>query len=191
MTYIADRHNANLTRETTQWVWGDYTITKVSAWAVPDGVHADLGLPGHLDLYLASTGDWCADFDEAVAICQSEDSYSDRVSDDANQEIEAEIDDYRSDLLDAAICAELEMTVFELNPDRDYVASDSPTWEIRKRDVRIGYVRGTDGCYQLAERESRHQGGRDNVYSTLKAAAIALLEIYQPSEVLLALALAQ
>jgi hypothetical protein len=67
MTYtisIADHHGSNLTREETEWPAFDNNqeycghIHLIRAWAVPAGIHEQLGLPSHIDLYLTSKGQW-------------------------------------------------------------------------------------------------------------------------------------
>jgi hypothetical protein len=65
MTYaIADHHGSNLTREETEWPAFDDRqeycgqIYLIRAWAVPSGIHEELGLPSHIDLYLTSKGQW-------------------------------------------------------------------------------------------------------------------------------------
>jgi hypothetical protein len=67
MTYtinIADHHGSNLTREETEWpAFNDRQeycghIHLIRAWAVPAGIHEQLGLASHIDLYLTSKGQW-------------------------------------------------------------------------------------------------------------------------------------
>jgi hypothetical protein len=74
MTYtisIADHHGSNLTREETEWpafnarqeYCGQIYLTR--AWAVPNEIHKQLGLPNHNDLYLTSAGQWAATLEHA------------------------------------------------------------------------------------------------------------------------------
>jgi hypothetical protein len=67
MTYtisIADHHGSNLTREETEWPAFDDRqeycgqIHLIRTWAIPTGIHEELGLPSHIDLYLTSKGQW-------------------------------------------------------------------------------------------------------------------------------------
>jgi hypothetical protein len=173
MTYIANHNNANLTRETTQWVCGDYAITRIAAWAVPAGIHGELDLPTHCDVYKTSTGDWCVTLDEAIAACQVADTIADDdITDDSD----------RSDILNSAICEELQLTVSQLNPEYDYTSADSPAYEIRKCDVRIGYVyEPADGFYSLPQLMFSH-----TTFHSPEAASISLMEFLRPAEVLLA-----
>jgi hypothetical protein len=72
MTYtIADHHGSTLTREETEWpvftdrqeYCGQIYLTR--AWAVPDGIHEELGLPKHIDLFLTTNGQWAATLEHA------------------------------------------------------------------------------------------------------------------------------
>jgi hypothetical protein len=65
MTYtIADHHGSHLTREETEWPAFDDRqeycgqIHLIRTWAIPTGIHEELGLPSHIDLYLTSKGQW-------------------------------------------------------------------------------------------------------------------------------------
>jgi hypothetical protein len=67
MTYaisIADHHGSHLTREETDWpAFNDRQeycgqIYLIAAWAVPEGIHEQLGLRNHIDLFLTSVGQW-------------------------------------------------------------------------------------------------------------------------------------
>ena len=65
MTYaIANHHGSHFETEQTHWLALDKNnqsighITKISAWAVPTGIHAGFSLPNHIDLYLTSEGQW-------------------------------------------------------------------------------------------------------------------------------------
>jgi hypothetical protein len=46
---------------------GEYCgqVYKVSAWAVPSGIHAEMGLPDHIDLCLTNAGHWAPTFEIA------------------------------------------------------------------------------------------------------------------------------
>jgi hypothetical protein len=74
MTYtisIADHHGSTLTREETEWpAFNDRQeycghIHLIRAWAVPNGIHEELGLRNHVDLYLTSNGQWAATLEHA------------------------------------------------------------------------------------------------------------------------------
>ena len=65
MTYtIADHHSSHLTREETEWPVFDNNqdlcgqIYLIAAWAVPEGIHQQLGLRNHIDLFLTTNGQW-------------------------------------------------------------------------------------------------------------------------------------
>jgi hypothetical protein len=67
MTYtIPDHHGSQLTREETDWPAfnnrQEYCgqIHLIAAWAVPEGIHEELGLPKHLNLYITSAGQWAS-----------------------------------------------------------------------------------------------------------------------------------
>jgi hypothetical protein len=46
---------------------GEYCgqVYKVSAWAVPSGIHEEMGLPDHIDLYMTNAGQWAPTFEIA------------------------------------------------------------------------------------------------------------------------------
>jgi hypothetical protein len=172
MPYTVPNHNnCNLDRETTQWICGDYTITKVAAWAVDGGVHAMLELPPHCDVYKASTGDWCVTLDEAIAACQEADTIS--ATTDGSD---------RSDILNNAIVEELGLNISQVNPDGD----DTPVYEIRRNGARVEYIREpVDGFYELPQLAFAY-----TTFHSIESAAIALMEFLRPAEVLLAEAVA-
>jgi hypothetical protein len=67
MTYtisIADHHGSNFTPTETEWPAfndsGEYCgrIHFMAAWAVPSGIHEQLGLKNHADLYVTDNGQW-------------------------------------------------------------------------------------------------------------------------------------
>ena len=65
MTYATPNHfSCNHTPHETQWPAfdsnGNYCghINRIAAWAVPAGIHNQLGLPSYVDLYLTSEGHW-------------------------------------------------------------------------------------------------------------------------------------
>jgi hypothetical protein len=178
MTYTAPNHNnCNLTRETTQWICGDYTITKVAAWAVDGGVHVILGLPTHCDVYKTSTGDWCVTLDEAIAACQEADTINDDIT---NDDITGGSD--RSDILNNAIVEELGLNISQVNPDGD----DTPVYEIRRNGARVEYIREpVDGFYELPQLAFAY-----TTFHSIESAAIALMEFLRPAEVPLAEAVA-
>jgi hypothetical protein len=72
MTYtIPDHHGSNLTREETDWpAFNDRQeycgqIHRIVAWAVPNGIHQNMDLPKHVDLYLTSAGQWAPTLEHA------------------------------------------------------------------------------------------------------------------------------
>jgi hypothetical protein len=75
MTYtisIADHNGSNFApTEETEWPAFDDRqeycghIHLIRAWAVPAGIHEQLGLPKHVDLYLTSKGQWAATLEHA------------------------------------------------------------------------------------------------------------------------------
>jgi hypothetical protein len=137
-----------------------------------------LGLPTHCDVYKTSTGDWCVTLGEAIAACQEYGTTDDDDIIDGSD---------RSDILNSAICDELQLTVFQFNPEYDYISADSPAYEIRKCDVRIGYVyEPADGFYSLPQLMFAH-----TTFHSPAAAAISLMEMLRPADVLLAEAVAR
>ena len=68
MTYATPNHNGcTIAPHETQWPAFDHNgnycgeIHRIAAWAVPAGIHNQLGLPSyadHVDLYLTSEGHW-------------------------------------------------------------------------------------------------------------------------------------
>jgi hypothetical protein len=67
MTYalnIPDHRGSTLTQEETEWPAFDDRqeycgqIHLIRNWAVPAGIHEELGLRNHVDLYLTSVGQW-------------------------------------------------------------------------------------------------------------------------------------
>jgi hypothetical protein len=69
---IANHNGCNFsTTEETDWPAfdrnGEYCgqVYKVSAWAVPSGIHEEMELPSHLDLYVTNAGQWAPTFEIA------------------------------------------------------------------------------------------------------------------------------
>ena len=72
MTYTIANHNSStFSKEETEYPAfdrnGEYCgqIYKVAAWAVPSGIHAEMELPSHLDLYMTNVGQWAPTFEIA------------------------------------------------------------------------------------------------------------------------------
>ena len=68
---IANHHGSHLTTEETQWpVLNDQQeycgqIYLTAAWAVPQGIHEQLGLSNHIDLFITSVGHWATTLEHA------------------------------------------------------------------------------------------------------------------------------
>jgi hypothetical protein len=72
MTYtIPNHHGYHFAKEATEWPVFDQKqeycgqIWSIAAWAVPAGIHENLGLPDHIDLYLTSAGQWAPTLEQA------------------------------------------------------------------------------------------------------------------------------
>ncbi len=88
----------------------------------------------------------------------------------------------RHDILNAAICEQMELTVSQLNPEFDYISADSPAYEVRIGNIRFGYVyEPADGFYSLPQLCFAH-----TTFHSPESAAIALMEFLRPADVLLA-----
>jgi hypothetical protein len=61
---IPDHHGSTLTRVETEWpAFNDRQeycgqIYLIKAWAVPQGIHQQMELPNHIDLFLTAVGQW-------------------------------------------------------------------------------------------------------------------------------------
>jgi hypothetical protein len=69
---IANHNGCNFsTTEETEWPAFDDRqeycgqIHLIRTWAIPTGIHDELGLPSHIDLYLTSKGQWAATLEHA------------------------------------------------------------------------------------------------------------------------------
>jgi hypothetical protein len=68
---VADHHGFHFTREATEWpAFNDRQeycgqIWLTCSWAVPAGIHEQLGFPNHIELYLTSEGHWATTFEHA------------------------------------------------------------------------------------------------------------------------------
>lgn len=79
MTYaIANHHGSHFQTEQTHWlVLNEHQkccgyVVKISAWAVPAGIHEGFSLPNHLDLYITSEGQWAPTLEIAEHLLTTE-----------------------------------------------------------------------------------------------------------------------
>jgi hypothetical protein len=150
---------------------------------VPDRVYILLDLPRHLDMFLTPCGAYVATLDEAIGVCMPDPEDYDTCTNAAVEELAAtglEVDP-EADLIPLAICEELNLNISQLDPDDEGI-----NWEIRHNDEPLARIVGDDGNYRLDV-----PGFERNVFYSIESAAIALIDMFDPGAVLLAVVTAQ
>lgn len=122
MTYtIANRHNASYGQEQVRWTVPAGTITKIAGWAVPDGIHFDLGLPTHCDAYLTPSGLWAVTLEDAIALSETpvidENEYTDYAEDFLADNGFDALDTYSADAMHREVLRQADLSIDDNDPD--------------------------------------------------------------------------